>query len=75
MYSIVVFSDSIAIKEENGNDQPVKKKRKSSAEKFLEDNSEYYGIQVLPGKLRSNDSFHNSFLDFLSNKPVSNRYI
>ena len=32
---------------------PPKKKRKSSAEKFLEDNSEYYGFQVLPSKLRS----------------------
>ncbi len=31
----------------------TKKKRKSSAEKFLEDNSEYYGFQVLPSKLRS----------------------
>ena len=30
-----------------------KKPRKSSAEKFLEDNSEYYGFQVLPSKLRS----------------------
>ena len=33
-----------------------KKKRKSSAEKFLEDNSEYYGFQVLPSKLRSSSS-------------------
>ncbi len=30
-----------------------KKKRKSSDEKFLEDNSDYYGIKVLPTKLRS----------------------
>jgi hypothetical protein len=45
----------------------VRKKRKSSAEKFLEDNSDYYGIQVLPHKLRStsNENFHISFLDFL----------
>lgn len=51
-----------------------KKKRKSSAEKFLEDNSEYYGFQVLPSKLRSSSvdsstttttSFPNPFLDFL----------
>lgn len=32
-----------------------KQKRKSSDEKFLEDNSEYYGIKVLPSKLRSSD--------------------
>lgn len=50
---------------------PPKKKRKSSAEKFLEDNSEYYGFQVLPSKLRSssldqsNHVFPNPFLDFL----------
>ena len=30
-----------------------KKKRKSSDEKFLEDNSDYYGIKVLNTKLRS----------------------
>lgn len=40
----------------------TKKKRKSSAEKFLEDNSEYYGFQVLPSKLRSS-SVDQSFLD------------
>ena len=47
----------------------TKKKRKSSAEKFLEDNSEYYGFQVLPSKLRSSSvessSFPNPFLDYL----------
>ncbi len=50
-----------------------KKKRKSSDEKFLEDNSQYYGIEVLKAKLRSSSevggssagSFHNSFLDFI----------
>eukprot|EP00095_Tigriopus_kingsejongensis_P006037 maker-scaffold889_size84747-snap-gene-0.26 protein:Tk06037 transcript:maker-scaffold889_size84747-snap-gene-0.26-mRNA-1 annotation:"PREDICTED: uncharacterized protein LOC103314234" len=42
-----------------------KKKRKTSAEKFLEDNSDYYGIQVLPTKLRSKITFHKSFLEFL----------
>ena len=31
----------------------VKKKRRSVNEKFLEDNSEYYGFQVLSSKLRS----------------------
>ena len=55
----------------NTNEPPTKKKRKSSAEKFLEDNSEYYGFQVLPSKLRSssldqsNHVFPNPFLDFL----------
>ena len=55
----------------NANEPPTKKKRKSSAEKFLEDNSEYYGFQVLPSKLRSssldqsNHVFPNPFLDFL----------
>ena len=32
------------------------RKRKTAAEKFLEDNADYYGIQVLPSKLR-NHSF------------------
>ena len=50
---------------------PPKKKRKSSAEKFLEDNSECYGFQVLPSKLRSssldqsNTFSSHPFLDFL----------
>ena len=42
-----------------------KKPRKSSAEKFLEDNSEYYGFQVLPSKLRS--SVENSTTTFETN--------
>ena len=29
------------------------RKRKTAAEKFLEDNADYYGIQVLPSKLRN----------------------
>ena len=38
----------------NGNDiHGLKKKRRSVNEKFLEDNSEYYGFQVLTSKLRS----------------------
>ncbi len=36
-----------------------KKKRKSSDEKFLEDNSDYYGIKVLPTKLRSSHEEHS----------------
>ena len=42
-----------------------KKPRKSSAEKFLEDNTEYYGFQVLPSKLRS--SVENSTTTFETN--------
>ena len=54
----------------SASEQNTKKKRKSSAEKFLEDNSEYYGFQVLPSKLRSSSvesstSFPNPFLDYL----------
>ena len=51
----------------NANEPPTKKKRKSSAEKFLEDNSEYYGFQVLPSKLRSSsvesNLSHSTFLE------------
>ena len=49
----------------------LKKKRKSSAEKFLEDQSEYYGFQVLPSKLRSSSVESNlsnsTFLENSSN--------
>ena len=62
-----------------------KKPRKSSAEKFLEDNSEYYGFQVLPSKLRSsveNTTFEtnsttttspttSTFLDCLHHLPLT----
>ena len=45
----------------------LKKKRKSSAEKFLEEQSEYYGFQVLPSKLRSSsvesNLSHSTFLE------------
>ena len=34
------------------------RKRKTAAEKFLEDNADYYGIQVLPSKLRNHSSSH-----------------
>jgi len=63
-----------------------KSKRKSSAEKFLEDNSNYFQLEVLAAKTRSskilndiattstseakNQDFHNSFLDFLKSKGV-----
>ena len=63
----------------------LKKKRKSSAEKFLEDQSEYYGFQVLPSKLRSsveNTTFEtnttttttpttSTFLDCLHQLPLT----
>ena len=60
-----------------------KKPRKSSAEKFLEDNTEYYGFQVLPSKLRSsveNTTFEtnttttpttSTFLDCLHQLPLT----
>ena len=60
-----------------------KKPRKSSAEKFLEDNTEYYGFQVLPSKLRSsveNTTFEtnttttpttSTFLDCLHQLPMT----
>ena len=63
--------DDAALTNTNG---PPKKKRKSSAEKFLEDNSEYYGFQVLPSKLRSssldqsNTFSSHPFLDFLHHR-------
>jgi hypothetical protein len=46
--------DDMDEKGTNGNDgHGLKKKRRSVNEKFLEDNSEYYGFQVLTSKLRS----------------------
>lgn len=55
------------------NDSAVKKKRKSSAEKFLEDNSEYYGFQVLPSKLRSSSSVESfPFFDYLRRRAPTN---
>ena len=52
----------------NGQSIALKKKRKSSAEKFLEDQSEYYGFQVLPSKLRSSSVESNlSNSTFLEN--------
>jgi len=48
--------DGMDDRNSNGEAGPVKKKRKSFNEKFLEDNSEYYGFQVLPSKLRSSEA-------------------
>lgn len=64
-----------------GNGGPAAKskgKRKSSAEKFLEDNVNYFQLEVLPCKTRSTKplngdataGYHNSFLDFLKSKGV-----
>ncbi len=59
-----------------------KGKRKSSAEKFLEDNVNYFQLEVLPCKTRSTKpvngddetgGYHNSFLDFLKSKGVEGK--
>ena len=64
-----------------------KSKRKSSAEKFLEDNASYFQLEVLSSKTRSSKTFetngessekepvgfHNSFLDFLKSKGVEGK--
>ena len=47
------------------------RKRKTAAEKFLEDNADYYGIQVLPSKLR-NHSY--SPLTSVSKTPVIDKW-
>ena len=65
----------------------TKGKRKSSAEKFLEDNASYFQLEVLASKTRSSKTFdtngetsekepvgfHNSFLDFLKSKGVEGK--
>ena len=56
-----LYSDSATISSHcNGSSRPGPanskvgvRKRKTAAEKFLEDNADYYGIQVLPSKLRN----------------------
>ena len=69
----------------NGEEAATKKaKRKSSAEKFLEDNASYFQLEVLASKTRSSktfesngdevkEGFHNSFLDFLKSKGVEGK--
>lgn len=74
----------------NGDEEPTGKpkgKRKSSAEKFLEDNASYFQLEVLSSKTRSSkifetngetsekgtEGFHNSFLDFLKSKGVEGK--
>ena len=59
--NLIHFSDSATVSSQcNGssrsgpaNSKVGVRKRKTAAEKFLEDNADYYGIQVLPSKLRN----------------------
>jgi hypothetical protein len=48
-----MIDDPDGFEDKNPNGELVKKKRRSFNEKFLDDNSEYYGFQVLSSKLRS----------------------
>ena len=82
----ISFRD-VQINGENGetDDSKSKSKRKSNTEKFLEDNANYFHLEVLDSKTRSHrnnekdfdseddskDQFHSSFLDFLKSKGVS----
>merc|ERR1719342_940091 len=81
--------DEISFRDVNGDidheDGKSKIKRKSNTEKFLEDNANYFQLEVLNTKTRSHkvnekdvdsdddskDGFHTSFLDFLKSKGVS----
>jgi len=81
----ISFRD-IRLNGENSEDGKNRPKRKSNAERFLEDNANYFQLEVLNAKTRSNkviespdgDSdedggkggFHTSFLDFLKSKGV-----
>jgi len=81
--------DEISFRNVNGDidddEGKSKIKRKSNTEKFLEDNANYFQLEVLNTKTRSHkvndkdvdsdddskDGFHTSFLDFLKSKGVS----
>merc|ERR1719348_2787526 len=82
--------DEISFRDVNGDidheDGKSKIKRKSNTEKFLEDNANYFQLEVINSKTRSHkhdvkdvesddeqskDGFHTSFLDFLKSKGVS----
>jgi len=81
----ISFRD-IKLNGDSPDDGKNKSKRKSNAERFLEDNANYFQLEVLTSKTRSNkllggdegDSdegdgkggFHTSFLDFLKSKGV-----
>ena len=80
--------DEVSFRYNNGDSEGSrgKPKRKTSAEKFLEDNVNYFQLEVLPSKTRSNkrladngdsgddeaskEGFHDSFLNFLKSKGV-----
>ena len=80
----ISFRD-IKVKDGDHEDTKTKYKRKSNTEKFLEDNANYFQLEVLNSKTRSHkendkevdsdseskDGFHTSFLDFLKSKGVS----
>jgi len=89
---VTFHPDTVSAIAENGNslsngDESASKKakRKSSAEKFLEDNASYFQLEVLATKTRSSktfeangegqekEGFHNSFLDFLKSKGVEGK--
>jgi len=80
----ISFRD-VRLNGDNVDDGKNRPKRKSNAERFLEDNANYFQLEVLNSKTRSNkvlespdgDSddggkggFHTSFLDFLKSKGV-----
>jgi len=80
----ISFRD-VRLNGDNADDGKNRPKRKSNAERFLEDNANYFQLEVLNSKTRSNkvlespdgDSddggkggFHTSFLDFLKSKGV-----
>ena len=80
--------DEVSFRYNNGDSESSRRKpkRKTSAEKFLEDNVNYFQLEVLPSKTRSNkrlvdngdsgddeaskEGFHDSFLNFLKSKGV-----
>jgi hypothetical protein len=67
------FADEKGENGESGCVSLFKKKRRSVNEKFLEDNSEYYGFQVLTSKLRSSGeacSSSSCCSSFLNSSPI-----
>ena len=81
----ISFRD-IKINGDDSDEGKSKIKRKSNTEKFLEDNANYFQLEVINSKTRSHkheakdiesdddqskDGFHTSFLDFLKSKGVS----
>ena len=80
----ISFRD-VKVNGDEAEDGKAKNKRKSNTQKFLEDNANYFQLEVLNSKTRSNktndkgedsdedskDGFHTSFLDFLKSKGVA----